>query len=551
MNFDDAPYYGGEGGDVADALQEAVTKVMTASSAVKVLAMPSPQYLVGSTVTVPYSADVSLRIVGSGRENRTLVKRAEIGADHIIFDVSGEDQDNMFAGCAIENMTIDGNGGGPTPLVRAYYTSRMHFENVRLAHNYGPGYEGVVVYDSQFDRLRLDFLGDEAGNYGALILASRSSDTSGAFGYSDNSPNQIDFNDCALESGRGGIWLLPNWGTATSGSLRPHMIQFNHLHAEQSSMVGPLLRAPGVRSISIRDSYFYQPNVLSGASAMNLVEIGSTAAGSAGIADSVVLDNVLIPCSGTTGKMLSGFHFENTRNVALRHVHGRYTTGKGPSVALIDFSGTNTDVDVERVFWQLDPDTLPLFAGSYTPATRPVSHRNDIDGHESMNRDSISSNGVTNTSGQVRLAYFTAKHARPISTISAISGNTAAAATPSLARLGLYSVASSGDLTLVARSESDTALFAGTNTEYPKALDTTGGYPSSFTPVPGQRYAFAAVVVSGTTMPTFTGQSAMPLAVASRSPKVAAVLTSQTDLPASISNSALGTTGQRAWMAGF
>lgn len=147
------------------------------------------------------------------------------------------------------------------------------------------------------------------------------------------------------------------------------------------------------------------------------------------------------------------------------------------------------------------------------------------------------------TSGAVRLVYFTPGQNTTVSTILTYSGSTAAGATPSLVRVGLYTVASNGDLTLVARSASDTAMYAGTQTEYPKALDTTGGYPASYTLVPGTRYAGAVIVVTGATAPTLTGATGIPAAGLARAPRLTAAFTGQTDLPTSIATGSLSSSG--------
>lgn len=146
------------------------------------------------------------------------------------------------------------------------------------------------------------------------------------------------------------------------------------------------------------------------------------------------------------------------------------------------------------------------------------------------------------SSGTARFVYFTPSVNVTVSTIVTASGGTAAAATPTLCRVGLYTVASNGDLTLVARSANDTAMYAATQTEYAKALDTTGGYPSSYTLVAGQRYAGGVLVVSGTTLPTMTGTSGLT-SLLTRAPRIASAKTGETDLAASYTTGSLTTSG--------
>lgn len=153
------------------------------------------------------------------------------------------------------------------------------------------------------------------------------------------------------------------------------------------------------------------------------------------------------------------------------------------------------------------------------------------------------------SSGTVRFVYWTQAVNRTISNLVTASGGTAAAATPTLCRMGLYTVAANGVLTLVARSASDTGMYASTQQEYPKALDTAGGYPASYTLVAGQRYAGAVLVVSGATMPTLTGCAGLT-AILSRTPKIAAAKTGETDLAASYTDASLVSSGSLFYMAG-
>lgn len=134
-------------------------------------------------------------------------------------------------------------------------------------------------------------------------------------------------------------------------------------------------------------------------------------------------------------------------------------------------------------------------------------------------------------SQRLLLSYFTARRTEAIASLGAVTGNTAAGATPTLCRMGLYSVAGNGDLTLVASCANDTALFAGTNTRYVRAVTQVG-----VTKTAGQRYAFAALVVSGATMPNLYGRQpfgsvgAWPDTATRTKGRVA----SQADLPATI-----------------
>ena len=70
-------------------------------------------------------------------------------------------------------------------------------------------------------------------------------------------------------------------------------------------------------------------------------------------------------------------------------------------------------------------------------------------GEATMPRHLVSAAALATTSGVLRLAYFTARGPLAATKVRAVSGTTAAGATPSLARIGVYTVNAAGDHTLV------------------------------------------------------------------------------------------------------
>lgn len=153
----------------------------------------------------------------------------------------------------------------------------------------------------------------------------------------------------------------------------------------------------------------------------------------------------------------------------------------------------------------------------------------------------IATNNAT-TSGRLYLSYCTAYQSRTLTTGRVISGNTAAAATPTLVRLGIYTVASNGDLTLVASTPNDTALLSVTFTMYGKA------YSTPYVTITGQRYAFGLLVVSGATMPTIMGPGTVDSSITAAAPRLSAHVPGQTDLPASVAVGSLVNDSRFYWM---
>lgn len=143
--------------------------------------------------------------------------------------------------------------------------------------------------------------------------------------------------------------------------------------------------------------------------------------------------------------------------------------------------------------------------------------------------------GQSTSSGTMLLGYFTAEVTETITQLAFSSHTTAAGATPTLARYGLYSVDGSGNATLLASTANDTALFAAANTRYAKTLS------ASVNKVAGQRYAVGVLVVNAATMPSIAGASLGGAAstLNNEAPRLVGMITGQSDLPASFTEASL------------
>ncbi len=168
-------------------------------------------------------------------------------------------------------------------------------------------------------------------------------------------------------------------------------------------------------------------------------------------------------------------------------------------------------------------------------------------GQESFHRDNIgNTSAVAPASGHMRLAYFTGRKTETITQVRMWSGATAAGLTPTLCRIGLYSIAANGDGTLVAAVDNDITLFATINTSY------TRSWASSYGMVIGTRYAVGALVISVAAMPTYYGSAlgagAANGAEAALSVKLASVQSGLSDLPSSFTNAQAVGSGQRPYV---
>jgi hypothetical protein len=150
------------------------------------------------------------------------------------------------------------------------------------------------------------------------------------------------------------------------------------------------------------------------------------------------------------------------------------------------------------------------------------------EGDTTLTRTTPMVDTLTTSSGTLLLSYFTASRAESINRITIVAGDTGAAATPTLLRVGLYSVSNAGALTLVTSASSDTAAMATPN-------QATDWQVTSYDVTAEQRYAVGFLVVTGAATPTLVGVSSeLPSTELGVEPRLAATLAGQTNLPASI-----------------
>lgn len=142
-------------------------------------------------------------------------------------------------------------------------------------------------------------------------------------------------------------------------------------------------------------------------------------------------------------------------------------------------------------------------------------------------RGEAASNTIQPASGTVFFTFFTPFVSFTASSITIVSGSVAASGL-TLSRMGLYTF-DENTATLVARCASDTSLFAATNTAYQRSLNTTGGYPSTYTLNAGTRYGIGVICV-GTTINAFSGRLGL-IGINGLTPRTNGSLGGQSDLP--------------------
>lgn len=147
---------------------------------------------------------------------------------------------------------------------------------------------------------------------------------------------------------------------------------------------------------------------------------------------------------------------------------------------------------------------------------------------------------VSLASGTIRFAYFTARKTEAVANLATMTASTAAAGL-TLARMGLYEVDATGNLTLIASTANDTALWAGTGIRYQRPTTATA-YK-----VRGRRYAFATLIV-GTVGPALASTAVIGSGTEyATDPLSGSLLSGQTDLPATVLSTAVTSNGIKTY----
>ncbi|HUQ85068.1 MAG TPA: hypothetical protein VM077_01985 [Candidatus Limnocylindrales bacterium] len=213
------------------------------------------------------------------------------------------------------------------------------------------------------------------------------------------------------------------------------------------------------------------------------------------------------------------------------NTHRMTWTTQDAGQLFIDLNQTTSQVHIRdgigsgNDLFRVQPSTGAYIPGGVDPNALTT-------GESTIRRRDIDTNGISQGSTTLRVAYFTAGKTETITQVRFISGGTAAGATPTICRIGIWTADAAGALlSLVASTTNDTTLWAAAATVYTKALT------ASFTKVVGQRYAVGTLVVSAAATPTTVGTNGvggLPAAEAGLSPRMSGTVAGQSNLPASV-----------------
>jgi len=226
--------------------------------------------------------------------------------------------------------------------------------------------------------------------------------------------------------------------------------------------------------------------------------------------------------SGDTSPITTGVIY-GAGNTGINHVHALLETSIAPFTGTVQGTYQYEQLDVTHF------ENAVTINGAVTatnvPSTDIYNGNGVTNGEEVLPRLNVTGAQAPASSGTLQLTYFTARKTETINNVRMLTDGTAATGT-TLARMGVYSVAGNGNLTLVAATASDATLFSGTYSPNLRALTTP------FSKVKGTRYAVGVLLV-GTGMPTITATTCAG-ADAGLAPRLCGLVPGQADLPANI-----------------
>lgn len=241
----------------------------------------------------------------------------------------------------------------------------------------------------------------------------------------------------------------------------------------------------------------------------------------------IVGSNAPFP-SGATAPITTGVIY-GTGNTGINQIDAMLETSITPSGGTVQGTYRYSQLDVEHFANAVSVNSTIQATGLITapnvPSTDIYNGNAVSNGEEVLPRLSVGGAQPLAASGTLHLTYFTARKTETANNIRMLTDGVAATGV-TLARMGVYSVAGNGDLTLVAACASDNTLFTATYSPNQRALT------AALSKVKGTRYAVAVLVV-GTGMPTITATTCAG-ADASLDPRLCGIVAGQADLPATI-----------------
>jgi hypothetical protein len=548
--------YGAKGDGSTDdtsSIQSAIDAASTAGGGT--VWFPAGTYMVTPTTNPALTVTTDgIKLVGAARK-KSIVKKT---ANGVLLSMNGPSSDISGAThlhyCSIESLTLHGNSKSGL-MLRLYYANNLVFRDMYVLGNVDTAIDTAEFWDSRFENMVIESCGGGIGTTTPNVLLRNSAASSG-FGYSPDSVNQIHFISCRLEGfTTGSIYIQQG----VNNTNNPNGIYITNCKFETSSIQGgPLFSVSSACiGINVNSLYMFAGNFGAGYSTpVNVIQWAPTKSS---------LENVEIS-NGSVTTINSAIDLFSGEVATLRNVIGKYVTAPtgnhiffessstGDFIIENSYSGTGSQFGgtvptkflgsspirqvagavsdssfVRGVFngtMAVDTTNNKLYVksgGSWISTKLATWQTTDVlntllaTGQENIPRwAATSANSITMATGVVRFAYFTARQTQTITKLRFSSANTAAAATPTLVKFGLYSVDVSGNLTQIGVTASDTSIFSVAQTDYSISLSASASVTE------GSQYAIAAIVVTGATAPTIAGTVASTPASTALSPRLCA-----------------------------
>lgn len=341
-----------------------------------IVQLPPGLIYVSSTIVFPMdgsrNCNVTLRGVG---KNATTLRR---NGDFILLDISGTATATWLVRAGVEDMTLVG-GGNPawlTTVVRTWYSQQLSFRRVRWDNSFGNAIDAVQWYDSWLYDIEIDFCGNTgATGWPIWIKCGEQGKTVGQFGYGTDNSNNIWMYNTRIEQCRGGGIYLDgrNEGGTYTGSRQINRCYFINLKQENSvdTFSGPFFKVENANHFGWLNGHASAQTLdASEGSALNFVELTSVNIGAIRNVDLNTLTGATAD-SGRAGVAMLG----GNALVDLHQVTGNTQTDNKFTVALIEYTGTNTHIRESSNGWQFNGGNAVLRSGS------PTSSGNDVDGN--------------------------------------------------------------------------------------------------------------------------------------------------------------------------
>jgi hypothetical protein len=252
----------------------------------------------------------------------------------------------------VSNMGVWGYGDGSdtTPVCRSYYSSNLRFMNVHFAGGAGSLLDMVEAWDSAFWGCRFDDSVDTSGTLPAIHLRNASVATTG-FGHSDDNTNNIRFLDCWAENNyTGALWA--EVGTHGSGNI--WLVKWIGGKVESNEVSGtPAVYINGGIACDFVHTQVGLQDFRNGLSTpSDMVDIRNSRG---------CQIDFLASCSTAVACTRSAIRVAGGNDGNLYRVRGEF--GAGPTVALADWGGTNTN-EQPNLHYTFNEDAAALSSGS-------------------------------------------------------------------------------------------------------------------------------------------------------------------------------------------